>query len=165
MPTIKINSPAGKTMSCLPSPSLNNHLGVSENVVYPEKPMVLLISIPMKNGYFIGNINPTFSDKPIFIGAMFKSFPVMGAITNHPSFKTSAFITVMLAYLYQTSEEPGTKNRDRHPAPPLVIWLVFKKRKPNGYDMVLDGFIWFFNVFHMVSYGFIWFYMVLSCYI
>ena len=28
--------------------------------------MVLLIIIPMKNGYFIGNINPTFSDKPIF---------------------------------------------------------------------------------------------------
>ena len=27
--------------------------------------MVLLIIIPMKNGYFIGNINPTFSDKPI----------------------------------------------------------------------------------------------------
>ena len=29
--------------------------------------MVLLIIIPMKNGYFIGNINPTFSDKPILI--------------------------------------------------------------------------------------------------
>ena len=28
--------------------------------------MVLLIIIPMKNGYFIGNINPTFSDKPIY---------------------------------------------------------------------------------------------------
>ena len=28
-------------------------------------PMVLLIIIPMKNGYFIGNINPTFSDKPM----------------------------------------------------------------------------------------------------
>ena len=27
--------------------------------------MVLLIIIPMKNGYFIGNINPTFSDKPM----------------------------------------------------------------------------------------------------
>ena len=26
--------------------------------------MVLLIMIPMKNGYFIGKINPTFSDKP-----------------------------------------------------------------------------------------------------
>ena len=26
--------------------------------------MVLLIIIPMKNGYFIGKINPTFSDKP-----------------------------------------------------------------------------------------------------
>ena len=32
----------------------------------PLKPMVLLIIIPMKNGYFIGNINPTFSDKPIW---------------------------------------------------------------------------------------------------
>ena len=28
--------------------------------------MVLLIIIPFLNGYFIGNINPTFSDKPIF---------------------------------------------------------------------------------------------------
>ena len=31
----------------------------------PLYPMVLLIIIPMKNGYFIGKINPTFSDKPI----------------------------------------------------------------------------------------------------
>ena len=31
----------------------------------PLNPMVLLIIIPMKNGYFIGNINPTFSDKPM----------------------------------------------------------------------------------------------------
>ena len=30
----------------------------------PLYPMVLLIIIPMKNGYFIGNINPTFSDEP-----------------------------------------------------------------------------------------------------
>ena len=27
--------------------------------------MVLLIIIPFLNGYFIGKINPTFSDKPI----------------------------------------------------------------------------------------------------
>ena len=27
-----------------------------------------MIIIPMKNGYFIGNINPTFSDKPILAG-------------------------------------------------------------------------------------------------
>ena len=39
-------------------------MGVSENSV-PLNPMVLLIIIPMKNGYFIGNINPTFSDKPV----------------------------------------------------------------------------------------------------
>ena len=32
----------------------------------PLNPMVLLIIIPFLNGYFIGNINPTFSDKPIF---------------------------------------------------------------------------------------------------
>ena len=31
------------------------------------KPNVLLIIIPMKNGYFIGNINPTFSDIPILL--------------------------------------------------------------------------------------------------
>ena len=37
---------------------------VSENSV-PLNPMVLLIIIPMKNGHFIGNINPTFSDKPM----------------------------------------------------------------------------------------------------
>ena len=28
--------------------------------------MVLLIIIPFLNGYFIGNINPTFSDKPVY---------------------------------------------------------------------------------------------------
>ena len=35
-------------------------MGLSENSVSLH-PMVLLIIIPMKNGYFIGNINPTFS--------------------------------------------------------------------------------------------------------
>ena len=39
-------------------------MGLSENRV-PLHPMVLLIIIPMKNGYFIGNINP-FSDIPIW---------------------------------------------------------------------------------------------------
>ena len=29
--------------------------------------MVFMIIIPMKNCYFIGNINPTFSDKPILL--------------------------------------------------------------------------------------------------
>ena len=33
----------------------------------PLNPMVLLIIIPFLNGYFIGNINPTFSDKPIWL--------------------------------------------------------------------------------------------------
>ena len=39
---------------------------VSENVVYYPKPNGFADqTIPMKNGYFIGNINPTCSDKPI----------------------------------------------------------------------------------------------------
>ena len=35
------------------------YMGVSENSV-PLHPIVLLIIIPMKNGYFIGKINPIF---------------------------------------------------------------------------------------------------------
>ena len=42
------------------------YMGVSENSV-ALNPLVLLIIIPFLNGYFIGNINPTFSDKPIYI--------------------------------------------------------------------------------------------------
>ena len=44
----------------------NSHL---IGIMIINNPMVLLIIIPMKNGYFIGNINPTFSDKPIFCHA------------------------------------------------------------------------------------------------
>ena len=40
------------------------YIGVSENSV-PLNPMVLLIIIPIKWLAIIGNINPTFSDKPI----------------------------------------------------------------------------------------------------
>ena len=39
---------------------LPHQVGVSENVVVPLNPMVLLIIIPMKNGYFIGNIPNIF---------------------------------------------------------------------------------------------------------
>ena len=54
----------GKTVvSPWPSPDVD--MGVSGKMLCtPLYPMVLLIIIPMKNGYFIGNINPTFSDKP-----------------------------------------------------------------------------------------------------
>ena len=40
-------------------------MGVSENVVYPIVPNGFADHYPYeKYGYFIGNINPTFSDKP-----------------------------------------------------------------------------------------------------
>ena len=40
---------------------IKHQMGVSENRENPIFPMVLLIIIPFLNGYFIGNINPTFS--------------------------------------------------------------------------------------------------------
>ena len=41
-------------------------MGVSENVGKTPKPNGFADHYPvLKNGYFIGNINPTFSDKPI----------------------------------------------------------------------------------------------------
>ena len=43
----------------------NPEMGVSENVVYPIVPNGFADHYPgLLNGYFIGNINPTFSDKP-----------------------------------------------------------------------------------------------------
>ena len=55
----------------------------------PLYPMVLLIRQSLLNGYFIGNINPTFSDKPTFHTASISSGhchqPVQrGAQSSHP---------------------------------------------------------------------------------
>ena len=47
-------------------PTINLYLDVSENSV-PLNPMVLLIMIPMKNGYFIGNIPNIFRQTHIYI--------------------------------------------------------------------------------------------------
>ena len=54
--------------------------------------MVLLIIIPMKNGYFIGNINPTFSDKPILFYYVLLTFlpnpiaaSIIGEVVPPPS--------------------------------------------------------------------------------
>ena len=52
---------------------VSSYLGVSENVVYPKNPMVLLIIIPMKNGYFIGNI-PHFQTNPSIISYIYHYF-------------------------------------------------------------------------------------------
>ena len=47
----------------------------------PLYPMVLLIIIPMNNGYFIGNINPTFSD--ISISKHAYPIPLLSHPTGH----------------------------------------------------------------------------------
>ena len=47
---------------------IHEHIWVCLKMVStPINPMVFMIIIPFLNGYFIGNINPTFSDKPIFL--------------------------------------------------------------------------------------------------
>ena len=38
--------------------------------------MVFMIIIPFLNGYFIGNINPTFSDKPIGLRENLQESPI-----------------------------------------------------------------------------------------
>ena len=50
------------------------HMGLSENSV-PLNPMVLLIIIPMKNGYFIGNI-PHFQTYPHQKSGLPADFPL-----------------------------------------------------------------------------------------
>ena len=71
---------------------MGHQLGVSENSV-PLNPMVLLIIIPFLNGYFIGNINPTFSDKPncflhgkflgTHLGRLWKHWTFWEVLGNH----------------------------------------------------------------------------------
>ena len=50
-------------------------MGVSENSV-PLNPMVLLIIIPMKNGYFIGNIANIFRQTHIVDFPLNSDFPI-----------------------------------------------------------------------------------------
>ena len=55
----------------------------------PLKPMVLLIIIPMKNGYFIGNI-PYFQTNPcMFLLHFTKFYPFLGTFFPCPSRRTS----------------------------------------------------------------------------
>jgi len=61
--SLKIASPGRAAMLVgIPrdAKAVTRRMGVSENVVYPIYPMVLLIIIPFLNGYFIGKINPIF---------------------------------------------------------------------------------------------------------
>ena len=63
------SSPELKSLNVWPiwnplDPSVTIHLGLSENSV-PHCTQWFCWSLSLLNGYFIGNINPTFSDKPI----------------------------------------------------------------------------------------------------
>ena len=50
----------GPTSSVAPTQKSSENMGVSENRLVPLNPMVLLIIIPLFNGYFIGNIPNIF---------------------------------------------------------------------------------------------------------
>ena len=58
----------------------SEQMGVSENSV-PLNPMVLLIIIPMKNGYFIGNI-PYFQTNPDKSGRLGHEMEKNGVLNN-----------------------------------------------------------------------------------
>ena len=94
-------------------------VGLSENSV-PLNPMVLLIIIPMKNGYFIGNINPTFSDKPMFLlllvpnllellKNLFPSHPAIArSYARCRSVRTTVFLPQRQHHLRETMEDSMT---------------------------------------------------------
>ena len=64
--------------------------------------MVLLIIIPFLNGYFIGNINPTFSDKPTQ-----KSWTSL--IPHPPSPAPQELVELWPSVASQLSERLGTQ--------------------------------------------------------
>ena len=69
-------------------------LGFVWKCCVPLHPMVLLIIIPMKNGYFIGNINPTFSDKAIKV---WRSAPDLAKLCIVPQ-ETFQIVGVLLVW-------------------------------------------------------------------
>ena len=84
--------------------STSSHMALSENVVYPIFPMVLLIIIPFLNGYFIGGIphfqtyphwswsNPKISQKSVIWFPLAKlHFPTSFAFPVLPSRAAAAF--------------------------------------------------------------------------
>ena len=80
------------------SDELSASTWVSLKIVYPIYPMVLLIIIPIFNGYFIGNINPTCSDKAWpelhWIGTPWVAVPAVPLLAhfsrNHQASMTNA---------------------------------------------------------------------------
>ena len=66
-------------------------MGLSENVVYPKKPMVLLIIIPTK-WLFHWGVYPTFSDIPKYFQEFTTFFWGMG--WNHNTQKLSQFAPI-----------------------------------------------------------------------
>ena len=79
-------------------------MGVSESSV-PHCTQWLMIIIPFLNGYFIGNINPTFSDKPRLDpaenlidgsdGVQLCSFPTYHQRKTHESSSSPAVIKLI----------------------------------------------------------------------
>ena len=71
----------------------------------PLNPMVLLIIIPMKNGYFNGNINPTFSDKPTWLDMAWRLDMPRDCLLVEPASGGQ-----WLSMLHTVDHEPGKNN-------------------------------------------------------
>ena len=113
---------------------LTFHLGVSENSV-PLNPMVIMIIIPMKNGYFIGNINPTFSDKPTL------GFPWMSP--NQPLF-----------FFLRSRRQLQCG----HGVQPKVL-LLQRLQQVNGledFSCEKNGYIWYYRAWYNMYIYILW---------
>ena len=110
----------------------------------PLNPMVLLIVIPMKNGYFIGNINPTFSDKPIFMFDIVTS--TVGKHLSWPCLAAQKNAVRETAWVARSEEDlMGGKKRlsnpwmdnDGHPFPSFPLknpgwWMGIPSKFPGN---------------------------------
>jgi hypothetical protein len=118
--------------------SSGKFMGLSENSV-PLNPMVLLIIIPMKNGYFIGNIP--------YDNQWIEGFLIMGQPHMHP-YATISY-NLLISSLYEGAQRAFTPRTSRYQGR-LLVWIAALEVDPN--NSLENGKV---NVFVIVGQSFI----------
>ena len=117
-------------------------MGVSENRLNPIFPMVLLIIIPMKNGYSIGNINPTFSDKPSSLQEKhgFNKMTAARQLGIVESSNRQHFAELISAVFTDWTLVPFLDSEFQQLTPSLFGWSA-KPWKPSIINIAISGLI------------------------
>ena len=106
----------------------------------PLYPMVLLIIIPMKNGYFIGNINPTFSEKPIYSPYISIYFPYINHILTHIIGNIpNMFRHLSISQLGSLSEARRLAQAAEEAPSHQALWAPHAHRESPGSMVDFDG--------------------------